>query len=463
MDATWQADLLDMTQHDARVNHKIRYALLCVDVFSRHAWAALLRTKRPTSVAKALGAIFARATPRVLHTDGGAEFQGSVTRLLAKFGVLHVVRHTSQRNALAVVDATIRTIKLSMAKAMAAEDDEAWAPHLLAAVRAYTGNAHSALLGSTPADARTNPALQRVLRARAGTDAAHNARLHARRYRALREAGLARQYTTNRTGRRRRAMHAVYNDAVLPGHFDPLGQRFVVGGGVRLPLSALRPVPRGSRPLRLPRSLRPRIPGVDAAATEALQPFVEDLRAMLQGGPLRFAALRAVAAVPAQRLLEVYGLNAERLARLFPVFGADGGFVYATDAPRPAEVLADAVAREGEGEEERAFARLRPRAEDLGAKTLDDLAALAPGILHRPLQLPMPAAPAAPAAVPEKGAAASKARASRATAMKARLSAGGPLTRSMTKAAVEIAAKIAADLAAPRASGKPALSGPRRR
>ena len=76
IDAQWQADLADM-QAIAHQNKGARYLLTVIDVFSKYAWVALVKSKDAVVVTVAFRQILNAAAPRHpnrLQTDKGNEF-----------------------------------------------------------------------------------------------------------------------------------------------------------------------------------------------------------------------------------------------------------------------------------------------------------------------------------------------------------------------------------------------------
>jgi hypothetical protein len=91
----WQADLIDFKTRTPEKNKGFRAALLCVDVFSRFAYAEPLQCKTAGEVAEAFQRILARVStgrrvagkkaagrPNEVSTDSGNEFKGAFSELL---------------------------------------------------------------------------------------------------------------------------------------------------------------------------------------------------------------------------------------------------------------------------------------------------------------------------------------------------------------------------------------------
>ena len=114
--------------------------LLVVDIFSRFAYAEPLETKTSEEVAAAFQRILNRvktnrvtgkrssARPTEVSTDSGNEFKGAFSELLNRLNIVQTGK--TSRNALAVADATTKTIRDIMKKEMTATGSESWAAAL---------------------------------------------------------------------------------------------------------------------------------------------------------------------------------------------------------------------------------------------------------------------------------------------------------------------------------------------
>ena len=74
VDVQFQADLVDMSKY-ANVNNGYKWMLMCMDLFSRYAWAIPVKTKSAENVLAAIKLVFAEHRPSELfQTDEGKEF-----------------------------------------------------------------------------------------------------------------------------------------------------------------------------------------------------------------------------------------------------------------------------------------------------------------------------------------------------------------------------------------------------
>ena len=92
IDDQWVADLVEM-QPLKRWNRGTQYLLTVIDVFSKYAWVAPLKSKTGKAVTAALESILRRSggrRPRRLQTDKGKEFCNTTfAKMLDHYGIRH--------------------------------------------------------------------------------------------------------------------------------------------------------------------------------------------------------------------------------------------------------------------------------------------------------------------------------------------------------------------------------------
>ena len=147
VDSIWTADLMDVHRY-ARQNKGYKYILVCLDVFSRYAWARPLKTKTGIEVAEALKDIFKGGrTPDKLWTDRGTEFwnknvkyelhgqafnNASVQRLLHKNKIELYSTHNEPKATIA--ERFIRTLRNKIESNYILTQSTVWydiLPHLI--------------------------------------------------------------------------------------------------------------------------------------------------------------------------------------------------------------------------------------------------------------------------------------------------------------------------------------------
>jgi transposase InsO family protein len=113
IDEQWQADLVDM-QEFSKSNQGYRYLLVVIDVFSKYAWVAVLKSKTGPVVRDALEVIFSQGrVPRKLQTDKGTEFYNAHVKKLLVDRRVHLFSTANETKA-SVVERLNRTLKTDM-------------------------------------------------------------------------------------------------------------------------------------------------------------------------------------------------------------------------------------------------------------------------------------------------------------------------------------------------------------
>jgi hypothetical protein len=154
-DSRWQCDIIDYIKDPAQRGDKtFRYVLLCVDVFTRYAWAEPMEARG--EAATAFARILQRAMennhqpPTVLSTDKDAVFTGRAFQLkLREHDIVHVLKQS--REDIAVVDRLISTVRRALAVNVKA-GDENWAERLDDVMQGYNESPHRKLFGQAPID-----------------------------------------------------------------------------------------------------------------------------------------------------------------------------------------------------------------------------------------------------------------------------------------------------------------------
>ena len=115
INAQWQVNLADM-QAITRQNMGARYLLTVIDVFSKYAWVALVKSNNAAAVTEAFRQILSAAAlrhPNRLQTDKGKEFvNASFAALIKRHNIQNFASESDQKAA--VVERFNRTIKTSI-------------------------------------------------------------------------------------------------------------------------------------------------------------------------------------------------------------------------------------------------------------------------------------------------------------------------------------------------------------
>ena len=147
----FQMDLIDYKQSKSG---KFKNILVLVKVFTREVFLKATTGKKGDAVARALTELLNRAGPvKVISSDQGLEFINlPVSRLLERRNIVHRIKDKGDRNALAVTDRLIQTLKQRLSKALTAKNKSSWDQELKNVENAYNSTSHGHLMGEIPKD-----------------------------------------------------------------------------------------------------------------------------------------------------------------------------------------------------------------------------------------------------------------------------------------------------------------------
>ena len=189
-----QADLVDFSQNTRGRN---KYGLVVQDVFTREIATKALFDKRAETVTRAAAEIIPDLVQEerdyVVTTDLGNEFRGLEAALPG--GAVHRQKNPTDRNATAVVDRAIQTLKKDLAGKVA-RDGGGWGDHVDEAAEAYNARPHQAVTVA-PEDVETMPAATFRVYQDNARKFKHNDELTRSRQRRLEEAGELRGRSKN--------------------------------------------------------------------------------------------------------------------------------------------------------------------------------------------------------------------------------------------------------------------------
>ncbi|CAE7943304.1 unnamed protein product, partial [Symbiodinium necroappetens] len=140
-----QADLIDFSQNTRSRN---KFGLVVTDVFTREVATKALPDKRAETVTRAAAEII----PDLVQEEGNYV----VTTDQGTGGVVHRQKDPSDRNAMAVVDRAIQTLKKDLAGKVA-RDGGGWGEHVENVTEAYNARPHQAVHAALE-DVETQPA-----------------------------------------------------------------------------------------------------------------------------------------------------------------------------------------------------------------------------------------------------------------------------------------------------------------
>ena len=172
-----------------------KFGLVATDVFTREVATKALPDKRAETVTQAAAEIIPELVQEegnyVVTTDLGNEFRGLEAALPG--GAVHRQKDPTDRNATAVVDRAIQTLKKDLAGKVA-RDGGGWAEHADEVAEAYNARPHQAVTVA-PEDVETMPAATFRVYQDNARKFKHNDELTRSRQRRLEEAGAFRAPT----------------------------------------------------------------------------------------------------------------------------------------------------------------------------------------------------------------------------------------------------------------------------
>ena len=235
-----QADLIDFSQN---TRGKTKYGLVVMDVFTREAAVEPLQNKNAETVGRATKRAARELTGDdgnfVVTTDLGNEF-ATLDRELPENAV-HRTKRPEDRNAIAVVDRGIQTLKKDLATRVARKGGQ-WSDHFQQTASAYNARPHETVHGA-PEDVEKQPATEfRVLQDNADKFQ-HDKDLTERRVKAVEDVGAFRAPTNS--------------DVQQLGAVDSMTVRSTEGRETLLKLALPAPQGSGNAAGRLTRRGRP--------------------------------------------------------------------------------------------------------------------------------------------------------------------------------------------------------------
>ena len=138
----WQADLVDMSQHE-KENDGVRFLLTVVDALSRYAYVRPLRRKTPQEVKTAFESIEkeAQTLPVTLQTDHGKEFYNKLmTAWFQSKGIRHYSTYSDKKAAM--VERFNQTLKQTIVDFWIHNRHTVYLERLQDFVKAYNARPH---------------------------------------------------------------------------------------------------------------------------------------------------------------------------------------------------------------------------------------------------------------------------------------------------------------------------------
>ncbi len=235
----YQADLVDFSGNARSSDGKKKYILAVMDSFTRELGTKTLDDKKSSTVSAAfktiVGAPDAGDSIKVT-TDQGKEFS-SLDDVMPR--VIHVAKDPKDKNAIAVIDRGIQTIKKDIAADIADEGGR-WDQKVDGVTKAYNNRPHSHTI-VPPSDVKDNDvATFKLMQKNANAFMTNHAQTQSKTT-ALREAGAFRAYEPNA-----RSFNPQYTDSVF-NIKSVKGDKVTNASGKTFLLKNTQAVPQGSR------------------------------------------------------------------------------------------------------------------------------------------------------------------------------------------------------------------------
>jgi hypothetical protein len=145
----FQIDLLDYQKYST-TNKGFKWILICVDVFTRKAFAEPVKSKTSTLTKIAFENIVNQAKPKVVFHDEGNEWKGQFLQFVNEKDIINVDSNSKNHHALGIIDRFSKTLKNIIAKFMTNNNNTQWVNILPNIIKSYNNSPHSTIFDYTP-------------------------------------------------------------------------------------------------------------------------------------------------------------------------------------------------------------------------------------------------------------------------------------------------------------------------
>lgn len=152
IDDVWQVDLLDCRNlKNKKYKQWYGYIYICIDVFSRFAWAEPIETKSSTDCKKAIIKILSNTSrkPKIIYSDKGKEFMGDYKSYLDKNNINQIF--TNSKYKASIAERFIRTLKEKLFRVFTYLNEEKYI-HILQKIMQNYNNSYHRSIGMAPND-----------------------------------------------------------------------------------------------------------------------------------------------------------------------------------------------------------------------------------------------------------------------------------------------------------------------
>ena len=151
----FQIDLLDYTKY-SRTNKGYKWILICVDVFTRKAYAVPMKDKTAKLTEEAFKQIIKEDKPKVIFHDMGSEFKGTFHKFVDLNDIIDVQNEFKNHNALGIIDRFSRTLKNMISKLMTSNESTKWVDDLPRLIKIYNDTPNEAIENLKPSKVDAN-------------------------------------------------------------------------------------------------------------------------------------------------------------------------------------------------------------------------------------------------------------------------------------------------------------------
>lgn len=139
----FQIDLVEMIPY-AKENDNFKYIFVCINAFSKYAWAIPIKNKTAVEVMKAMKSILTTAKkniPKNVQSDQGKEFFNThFKKLMDQYNINHYTTYSNLKSS--IVERFNRTLKNKMWKEFSFNGNYRWIDMLQGLVNDYNNTVH---------------------------------------------------------------------------------------------------------------------------------------------------------------------------------------------------------------------------------------------------------------------------------------------------------------------------------
>jgi len=146
----YQIDLADVSNLSP-FNDDMRYFLTCIDVFTKRAWAILIKTKSARIVADAFEKIVDKGQCNMVQSDKGTEFLNSTFQAMLQRRGIHFYTSENKDLKASVVERFNRTLKTKMYRYFTHANTQRYVDVLDDLVHSYNNTYHRSI-GMAPVE-----------------------------------------------------------------------------------------------------------------------------------------------------------------------------------------------------------------------------------------------------------------------------------------------------------------------